>query len=65
MNESQKGSARSRCIGVCTLNAESVCGGCHRNLEEISRWANASADEREEINQVAAAREQQMSRRTA
>ncbi|MAI32122.1 MAG: DUF1289 domain-containing protein [Rhodopirellula sp.] len=56
---------RSRCVGVCTLNADKTCIGCHRDLEEISQWANASADDREEINRVAAAREQQIKRHPA
>jgi len=54
---------RSRCIGVCKLNADEMCIGCHRVVEEISAWANASADDREEINRVAASREQQIKQR--
>lgn len=65
MNDSSKRIVRSRCVGVCTLNADKTCIGCHRDLEEISQWANASADDREEINRVAAAREQQIKRHPA
>ncbi|MGI9467848.1 MAG: DUF1289 domain-containing protein [Rubripirellula sp.] len=65
MNDSPKHSIRSRCIGVCLLNADRVCTGCHRDVEEISAWADASADDREEINRVAASREQQMKQRPA
>ena len=25
----------SPCIGVCTLNAESICIGCNRHIDEI------------------------------
>ncbi|MDB4634453.1 DUF1289 domain-containing protein [Rubripirellula sp.] len=60
MNDSSKRAVRSRCIGVCTLNASEICTGCHRELSEISAWANASSDDREEINRVAASREHQM-----
>ena len=64
MNDSPKRSIRSRCIGVCRLNADEMCIGCHRVVEEISAWANASADDREEINRVAALREKQMKGRS-
>lgn len=65
MDDSQQPPVRSRCVGVCTLNTDGICIGCHRDVEQISDWANASADERKEINRIAAAREQQMKRRTA
>jgi predicted Fe-S protein YdhL (DUF1289 family) len=55
----------SRCIGVCTLNGSGVCVGCHRDVAEISAWANASPQEREKINRIAALRERQMNRRPA
>jgi predicted Fe-S protein YdhL (DUF1289 family) len=60
MKDSSTASARSRCIGTCVLNATGMCVGCHRKLEEISAWANASPQEREEINRIASQREQQM-----
>ncbi|MAI71852.1 MAG: DUF1289 domain-containing protein [Rhodopirellula sp.] len=65
MNDSPKRIVSSRCVGVCALNSDGTCIGCHRNLEEISQWANASADDREKINRVAATREQQMKRHSA
>ena len=65
MNASPKRPIRSRCIGVCSLNADRVCIGCHRDVEEISAWADASADEREKINQSAVSRERQMKQRSA
>ncbi|HBV61489.1 MAG TPA: DUF1289 domain-containing protein [Rhodopirellula sp.] len=65
MNDSPKRSIRSRCTGVCRLNADRVCIGCHRDAEQISAWADASTDDREEINCIAALREQRMTRRPA
>lgn len=26
------------CIGVCALDGEGVCMGCHRTTDEIARW---------------------------
>ncbi|MGH8122002.1 MAG: DUF1289 domain-containing protein [Rudaea sp.] len=30
------------CIGVCVLDANGFCQGCHRSIDEISRWASLS-----------------------
>jgi len=32
----------SPCIGVCKLDAQSVCTGCGRLLSEIAEWSQAS-----------------------
>ncbi|HRP73631.1 MAG TPA: DUF1289 domain-containing protein [Luteimonas sp.] len=34
------------CIGVCMLDAEGMCMGCHRSLDEIARWSQMGDDER-------------------
>lgn len=36
----------SPCIGICTLDAEGLCEGCHRTAGEIARWSQMSDDER-------------------
>jgi predicted Fe-S protein YdhL (DUF1289 family) len=36
----------SPCIGICTLDAEGLCEGCHRSAGEIARWSQMSDDER-------------------
>jgi predicted Fe-S protein YdhL (DUF1289 family) len=36
----------SPCIGVCTLNDDGLCDGCHRTSAEIARWPHMSDDER-------------------
>ena len=28
----------SPCIGICTLDREGLCEGCHRSASEISAW---------------------------
>lgn len=46
----------SPCIGVCTLDAQSVCTGCHRTLAEIAEWPDAAPERRLQIRQDAEAR---------
>jgi predicted Fe-S protein YdhL (DUF1289 family) len=34
------------CIGVCEIDAEGLCRGCHRTLDEIARWSALGDAER-------------------
>lgn len=36
----------SPCIGVCTLDEQGLCEGCHRTTAEIARWSQMNDDER-------------------
>jgi hypothetical protein len=36
----------SPCVGVCSLDADSICEGCHRTSAEIARWPHMNDDER-------------------
>lgn len=36
----------SPCIGVCTLDEDGLCHGCHRSSSEIARWPQMTDDER-------------------
>lgn len=36
----------SPCTGVCTLDQEGHCLGCHRTAAEIARWSQMDDDER-------------------
>ena len=36
----------SPCIGVCSLDADGLCEGCHRTTAEIARWSQMGDDER-------------------
>jgi predicted Fe-S protein YdhL (DUF1289 family) len=36
----------SPCIGVCSLNDDGLCDGCHRSSAEIARWPYMDDDER-------------------
>jgi len=39
------------CIGVCTLNADNICLGCRRTLQEIADWTQLSDAQRQHIMQ--------------
>lgn len=36
----------SPCVGVCALDDQGLCLGCHRTSTEIARWPQMSDDER-------------------
>jgi len=55
-------SNESPCIKVCALDAENVCVGCGRLLQEIAEWSQMTAAERRAVRDRAAARLQVMGR---
>jgi len=45
---------KSPCISVCALDAEDVCVGCYRTVQEITQWTVLdSAGRREVLRRVA------------
>ncbi len=34
------------CVGVCELDADGLCKGCHRTIDEIAKWSSMSDAER-------------------
>jgi predicted Fe-S protein YdhL (DUF1289 family) len=36
----------SPCVGVCALDDDGLCRGCHRTSAEIARWIQMNDDER-------------------
>lgn len=42
----------SPCIGVCALDVEGLCEGCHRSPAEIARWLQMDDDERLHLMEV-------------
>ena len=36
----------SPCIGVCAIDDDGLCRGCHRTGDEIARWLQMGDDER-------------------
>lgn len=39
----------SPCTGVCNLDQDGLCLGCHRNVGEITRWTLMGEDERQHL----------------
>ena len=39
----------SPCVSICTLDDENVCVGCHRTLDEITRWSSYSKEKQWQI----------------
>ncbi len=36
----------SPCVGICSLDDDGLCLGCHRTSTEIARWPQMNDDER-------------------
>jgi len=47
----------SPCIGICRLDAQELCVGCRRTIDEIAEWSRASAARRGEILRALVLRE--------
>jgi len=44
----------SPCVGVCRLDMDDVCTGCHRTRDEIAIWSSVNDDCRRAIlNRIA------------
>lgn len=50
----------SPCIASCKLNADKICLGCFRHIEEIVDWNKKSEPEQLAIYQAIAIRQQQL-----
>lgn len=44
-----KKTTSSPCVRNCCLDANDVCLGCHRSLDEILNWSSASTAEKQKI----------------
>ena len=42
----------SPCIGVCSLDLQGLCEGCHRSPIEIAHWLQMDDDERLHLMEV-------------
>lgn len=58
MNGSEK--VRSPCVSVCALDENDLCIGCHRTGDEILRWTRMTNQERREVLQEVAKREEKV-----
>ncbi|MFV0244647.1 MAG: DUF1289 domain-containing protein [Qingshengfaniella sp.] len=46
----RRGGLDSPCINLCTIEPRTRrCAGCHRTIDEISRWATMSTGQRRRI----------------
>ncbi len=50
----------SPCIASCKLNADKICLGCFRHIEEIVDWNKKTEPEQQAIYQTIAIRQQQL-----
>jgi uncharacterized protein len=41
--------APSPCVDICRLDAQGLCIGCRRTIDEIAEWSGASEARRREI----------------
>lgn len=53
----------SPCIKVCVLDAQSVCVGCGRTIDEIAAWSRMSAAEQRAAVERAAQRRDERRKR--
>ncbi|MDX1496287.1 MAG: DUF1289 domain-containing protein [Salinisphaeraceae bacterium] len=49
MKSDKSPTVESPCVQVCELNAQDVCVGCGRSLDEIGQWLTASELEKRHI----------------
>jgi predicted Fe-S protein YdhL (DUF1289 family) len=42
----------SPCVGVCELDADGCCVGCHRRIDEIASWSSLRPHERQHLMDV-------------
>jgi uncharacterized protein len=54
----------SPCIQICVVHpTERICTGCHRSIDEISRWSQMTSDERSLVMNDLPARASRLSKR--
>lgn len=51
----------SPCINVCVLDADGLCRGCLRTLDEIARWMSLTPSEQRQVIETLAERRRQRS----
>ncbi len=40
---------KSPCINVCVLNADDICEGCYRSMQEITQWSRYDESMKREV----------------
>jgi uncharacterized protein len=51
----------SPCINVCVLDADGLCRGCLRTLDEIARWMSMTPSEQRQVIEALSERRRQRS----
>ncbi|MEN9462036.1 MAG: hypothetical protein RIS84_2056 [Pseudomonadota bacterium] len=50
MNDTNHNIIPSPCIGVCSIDLDNdLCSGCHRTMDEINAWYNATPEEKQAV----------------
>jgi predicted Fe-S protein YdhL (DUF1289 family) len=55
-NESGAANPASPCVSVCRLDANGICLGCFRHIDEIGAWSAMGAKEQRQVLESACAR---------
>ena len=50
---------RSPCIQLCQINADDICMGCYRSVQEINQWYELSDEAFEQVQQLRRLRRKQ------
>ena len=52
---------QSPCVSICALDENDLCIGCHRTSDEIMSWPALNNEERREVLEKVALREEKVS----
>lgn len=52
---------QSPCVSICALDENDLCIGCHRTSDEIMSWSALNNEERREVLEKVALREEKVS----
>jgi predicted Fe-S protein YdhL (DUF1289 family) len=58
---SRQDRVKSPCVSICALDDNDVCTGCHRTSDEIMSWPRLNNDQRREVLEKVARREDKVS----
>lgn len=52
---------QSPCVSICALDENDLCIGCHRTSDEIMNWPRFDNEQRQEVLEKVAQREEKVS----
>ena len=60
----KRAEVESPCVKICVIHpAARICVGCHRSIDEISRWGSMTGAERAEVMEALPARARSLTQR--